>query len=260
MSSGPKACCAQPCLLSLELPEGNPPFLQFHFRSIAPQVPKRDVCFDAAADSMQRIWCSHPYDRCYRKALRRITGQAGRAFRRAPLFARRQTLCWRLWFDCALLRKSRPRSEIVIVNASTSYIRLFQWVERMNRPESDFGEFKNQHTDYSPDDDIPATLISPLKHIAIDFVPETRAPRRIKSIDRRPSRVALVPRPNAWSGTQRLTCRELPSKRGGNPIDSSYCNACPGRICPARRSIPRGCTSDADRMRHGRNFRNQAIA
>lgn len=54
-------------------------------------------------------------------------------------------------------------------------IRLFQWVERMNRPESDFGEFKNQHTDYSPDDDIPATLISPLKHIAIDFVPETRA-------------------------------------------------------------------------------------
>ena len=27
-------------------------------------------------------------------------------------------------------------------------IRLFRWVERMNRPESDIGEFENQQTEY----------------------------------------------------------------------------------------------------------------
>lgn len=52
---------------------------------------------------------------------------------------------------------------------------LFRWVERMNRPEPDIGEFENQADGYLPDDEIPATLMEVLQHLATDFVPETLA-------------------------------------------------------------------------------------
>ena len=54
-------------------------------------------------------------------------------------------------------------------------VRTFRWVERMNRPEPDFGEFADQSDAYLPDDEVPDTLIAVLKHLAIDYVPETRA-------------------------------------------------------------------------------------
>ena len=54
-------------------------------------------------------------------------------------------------------------------------IRLFRWVERMNRPEPDIGEFENKDEAYLPDDQIPDTLIAVLKFLAEDFVPETKA-------------------------------------------------------------------------------------
>ena len=52
---------------------------------------------------------------------------------------------------------------------------VFRWVERMNRPEPDQGEYANQTNDYLPEDSIPETLIEVLRQIAIDFMPETRA-------------------------------------------------------------------------------------
>lgn len=63
----------------------------------------------------------------------------------------------------------------------THAVRLFRWVERMNRPEPDVGEFKrlvalkNEELDYLPYDEVPQTLIDALKHFAIDFVPESQA-------------------------------------------------------------------------------------
>jgi glutathione S-transferase len=63
----------------------------------------------------------------------------------------------------------------------THAVRLFRWVERMNRPEPDVGEFKklvvlkNEELDYLPNDEVPQTLIDALKHFAIDFVPESGA-------------------------------------------------------------------------------------
>lgn len=57
-----------------------------------------------------------------------------------------------------------------------SAIRLFRWVERMNRPEADIGEFDGLAPDeYIPGDRIPDTLIDLMAHLAIDFVPETTA-------------------------------------------------------------------------------------
>lgn len=54
-------------------------------------------------------------------------------------------------------------------------IRLCRWVERMNRVEPDVGEFENQSEEFLPNDEIPSTLIEVLKHLALDFVPETKA-------------------------------------------------------------------------------------
>ena len=54
-------------------------------------------------------------------------------------------------------------------------IRLFRWVERMNRPELDVGEFGVQDEAYLSDDNVPDTLIAVLKHLAVDFVPETKS-------------------------------------------------------------------------------------
>lgn len=52
---------------------------------------------------------------------------------------------------------------------------LFRWVERMNRAEADLGEFSDQRDSYLDDDKVPDTLVEILRHIAKDFVPETRA-------------------------------------------------------------------------------------
>ena len=54
-------------------------------------------------------------------------------------------------------------------------VRLFRWVERMNRPEPDIGEFKNRQESYLEGDHIPTTLIGALKHFAKDFVPECKS-------------------------------------------------------------------------------------
>lgn len=53
--------------------------------------------------------------------------------------------------------------------------RVFRWVERMNRPEPDSGEFDSGANDYFMHDEVPQTLVEVLKYLAIDFVPETKA-------------------------------------------------------------------------------------
>lgn len=57
---------------------------------------------------------------------------------------------------------------------------LFRWVERMNRPEPDVGEFVEGGValagdSFAADDEIPETLIAVLRQLAVDFVPETLA-------------------------------------------------------------------------------------
>jgi glutathione S-transferase len=55
-------------------------------------------------------------------------------------------------------------------------IAVFRWVERMNRPDADMGEFADKfEADYLAEDFIPETLVEVLKEIAIDLVPETKA-------------------------------------------------------------------------------------
>lgn len=53
--------------------------------------------------------------------------------------------------------------------------RLFRWVERMNRPEPDVGEFGIIDTAFLGEDEVPDTMGPLLRHLAEDFIPETRA-------------------------------------------------------------------------------------
>lgn len=54
-------------------------------------------------------------------------------------------------------------------------LHVLRWVERMNRPDPDFGAAHDTDEDFLSDDEIPETLLEILRHVAIDFVPETRA-------------------------------------------------------------------------------------
>ncbi len=67
------------------------------------------------------------------------------------------------------------RDPVPLAMMQTRAWRAFRWVERMNRPELDVGEFGDRDGSYLPDDEIPETLIDVLRHLAVDFVPETRA-------------------------------------------------------------------------------------
>jgi glutathione S-transferase len=52
---------------------------------------------------------------------------------------------------------------------------VYRWVERMNRDDQDAPEYFNAGSDFLPDDEVPGTLVSVLKILAEDFVPETLA-------------------------------------------------------------------------------------
>jgi glutathione S-transferase len=53
--------------------------------------------------------------------------------------------------------------------------RVFRWTERMNRTESDIGEFENCSEAFLDNDEIPDTLKAVLKLVGEDLVPETIA-------------------------------------------------------------------------------------
>jgi len=54
-------------------------------------------------------------------------------------------------------------------------VRVYRWVERMNRADQDVPEYFDSGDDYLANDTVPETLVAVLKILAQDFVPETRA-------------------------------------------------------------------------------------
>jgi glutathione S-transferase len=54
-------------------------------------------------------------------------------------------------------------------------VRVYRWVERMNRADQDVPEYFEAGTDFLADDEIPETLLAVLRIVAEDFVPETAA-------------------------------------------------------------------------------------
>lgn len=54
-------------------------------------------------------------------------------------------------------------------------VRVYRWVERMNRPDQDAPEYFDAGNDYLAKDEVPTTLVDVLTVLAEDFVPETKA-------------------------------------------------------------------------------------
>jgi glutathione S-transferase len=126
-------------------PEENEAFLLHHFSAIA--AAHADPA-DFAAQNMGRLMGERP--------------SIGDFSLIAPLYGH-------------LGRDPKPLSLM-----QSNAVHLFRWVERMNRPEPDCGEFVKDGVvasgaDFDLEDEIPDTLVAVLRQMAVDFVPETLA-------------------------------------------------------------------------------------
>lgn len=159
-------------------PEQNAPMLKFHFSKMVPAHLDRDATADKTMDRMRaagRSFGAVPetfdtVESLYESFLEVLTkhlavypyllghkpcmGDFGML---APMYAH-------LGRDPAPLRLLQTKA-----------IEVLRWVERMNRPEPDQGEFDIQGEGYLGDDEIPDTLVEVLKVLAVDFMPETEA-------------------------------------------------------------------------------------
>ncbi|MCY3640385.1 MAG: glutathione S-transferase N-terminal domain-containing protein [Gammaproteobacteria bacterium] len=158
--------------------QDNDEFLRFHFQTIY----SGDDVNQAAAERMQFIkeevnpaWGVTPDNYELIEGLHQGTLQTLNAhFSNHPYFLGGKP-CIGDFGMMAPLYGHLGRDPKPLSLMQTQAVRLFRWVERMNRSEPDAGEFANKDYAYLGNDEVPDTLIHALKHFAIDYVPETRA-------------------------------------------------------------------------------------
>ena len=157
--------------------EENRDFLRFHFRTIFPDggKPSADERMQMIREIVNPSWGVVPevidtIETLYEGLLDRLNAH----FARYPYLLGGRPSIGDFGMMAPLYghlgRDPHPRSLM-----QTRAVHTFRWVERMNRPEPDIGEFEDRSTDYLAGDRIPGTLVEVLKHLAIDYVPETRA-------------------------------------------------------------------------------------
>jgi glutathione S-transferase len=159
-------------------PEQNLDFLRFHFQSVMPKGPDREQKADAAADRMRAACMGfgavpdtfEVVEALYLELLEKLNAH----FARQPYLLGGKPCIGDFGMIAPLYgHLGRDPKPLSLMQAHA--VRLFRWVERMNRPELDVGEFDVQDGAYLAGDEVPESLIGVLKHLAIDFVPETRA-------------------------------------------------------------------------------------
>lgn len=159
-------------------PEQNLDFLQFHFETFIPRGMDRSQMAARRMDQMRsagRAFGVMP--ETYQLVESLYTGlilKLDKHFAETPYLLGGRP-CIGDFGMIAPLYGHLGRDPAPLTLMQSKGIRLFRWVERMNRPEPDVGEFENQSPEYLANDEIPTSLIEVLGHIAIDFVPETKA-------------------------------------------------------------------------------------
>jgi len=164
-------------------PEENQDFLQFHFASLAPahadpaavaeknmgRMRQAAMAFGVVPENIEGIEARYlaameVLDRHFSVSPYLLGGRpcVGDFSLIAPFYGH-------------LGRDPKPLSLM-----QSKAIHLFRWVERMNRPEPDCGEFVKEGElsfadAFAPNDEIPETLVAVLRQLAVDFVPETIA-------------------------------------------------------------------------------------
>lgn len=159
-------------------PEQNLAFLKFHFLTMIPAMPEREKFAEAGMDRMReacKAFGAVPETFEFVETLYDdLLGKLDRHFAAHPYLLGSKP-CIGDFGMIAPLYGHLGRDPKPLSLMQEKAICLFRWVERMNRPEPDVGEFADQSADYLPNDEISETLIALLKTLAIDFVPETRA-------------------------------------------------------------------------------------
>ncbi len=159
-------------------PEDNLSFLNFHFQTMMPEGDGREKRALAAADRMRaacRAFGTVPetfelVESLYLQLLQKLDDH----FSHHPYLLGHKP-CIGDFGMIAPLYGHLGRDPAPLSLMQRSAVRLFRWVERMNRPEPDAGEFPAQEEGYLALDEIPESLIEVLRQIAVDFIPETRA-------------------------------------------------------------------------------------
>lgn len=164
-------------------PEENEAFLKHHFASMTPANRDSEAFAERAMGSMRQAAVA------FGVTPGAIEGIEARYLELIGLFDRHFAL-WPYLFggrpsigDFSLIapmyghlgRDPKPLSLM-----QSKAFHLFRWVERMNRPEADSGEFVADGVvlpddSFASNDEVPDTLIAVLRQIAIEFVPETIA-------------------------------------------------------------------------------------
>ena len=161
-----------------DFPEQNLEFIRFHFNSVMPPGPDREEKGDAVADRMRAAGGAfgavpEAFD-LIESLYHKLLGLLDTHFsENSYLLGAKPSIG-----DFGLIAPfyghlGRDPAPLAIMQAKA--VRMFRWVERVNRPDADVGEFGLLEEAYLPNDEIPDSLIDVLKHIAIDFVPETEA-------------------------------------------------------------------------------------
>jgi glutathione S-transferase len=158
--------------------EENLKYLEFHFESMMPDTPNRKESGLAAANRMRSAAIGFGVvpstmqliETLYAELMTKLNNH----FAQQPYLLGGKP-CIGDFGMMAPLYGHLGRDPKPLAMMQQKAIRLFRWVERMNRPDADMGEFASSEADYLPDDKVASTLIELLKHIAIDFIPETRA-------------------------------------------------------------------------------------
>lgn len=161
-----------------DYPEQNEAMLKFHFEMMVPDSPERSAMaekvmnrmrsagqgFGAVPDTFEAI------EGLYEGLLEKLVAH----FSRYPYFLGHKPSIGDFGM-IAPLYAHLGRDPAPLHLLHTRAVEVFRWVERMNRPEADQGEYTVQGDDYLADDQIPDSLVAVLGQIAIDFMPETRA-------------------------------------------------------------------------------------
>ena len=177
MPSGQKVCCDPQCITAGVSPE-NEPLVRHHFEEITPRNAPPQFTVEGRFQRMQQA-CNDlgaPADRIelVESLYLRLLKKMDKHFANHPYLLGGKPCVGDFGLIAPMYahlgRDLRPRTLM-----HEHAIHVLRWVERMNRSDSDFSARHSQAASYLDDDKIPDTLIEVLRHIAIDFVPETAA-------------------------------------------------------------------------------------
>ena len=159
-------------------PDDNKKFLQFHFEQGTPKGPNRAEEAEKRADLMRNACMAFGAvpdtfeltESLYGELLEKLN----RHFTDHPYLLGNMPSIGDFGLIAPLYgHLGRDPAPLALMQKTA--IRAFRWVERMNRPDPDIGEFDDQSEGFLKDDEVPQTLIDVLQQVAIDFVPETQA-------------------------------------------------------------------------------------